>query len=102
MADTIILDRTRRLLEEAPLQGRDLDTKVLNLLKSEYLRQLAQYKRTDLLMTEKYHTTFADFNTLRITKQKDYSWDIESDAMTWESAISGMSTIKRKLAELQE
>ena len=102
MENMLILDRTKKLLEEAPLAGKDLDTKVLNLLRSEYLRNLGQYLRVDQIMQQKYGITFDEFVSQRVTQKKEYSWDVESDAIEWETAISGIKTIKRKIEELRK
>ena len=102
MDNTSILDRTKKLIDEAPLNGDSLDTKVLNLLRQEYLRHFSQYRRTDLLMQKKYGFSFDEFLSQRIVKKKQYSWDVETDAMNWETAISGMKTMERKLEELKK
>jgi len=102
MGETILLERTRQLLEEAPLAGQDLDSKVRHLLRSEYLRRLGQYRRADRLLAQKYGMTFDEFINRKVAREKDYTWDVESDAMEWETAISGMKTIERRLEELQD
>ena len=102
MERTSILDRTIKLLDEAPFAGSNLDTKVLNLLRSEYLRQLGQYRRVDLLMQEKYGVVFDEFVSQKIVREKEYSWSVESDAMEWETAISGIKTVERKIEELKK
>ena len=102
MEKTSILDRTKKLLDEAPFAGSNLDTKVLNLLRSEYLRQLGQYRRIDLLMQEKYGIAFDEFVSRKVVREKEYSWSAESDAMEWETAISGIKTVERKIEELKK
>ena len=102
MENTSILGRTIKFLEDAPLVGDNLDTKVLYLLQSEYLRHLGQYRRVDLLMQQKYGITFDEFVSRRVVQEKGYSWDVESDAMEWETAISGIKTMERKIKELKK
>ena len=102
MENTSILDRTKKLINEAPLTGNSLDTKVLNLLSQEYLRHLGQYRRLDILMQQKYGVSFDEFVSRSIVLEKEYSWNVESDAMDWETAISGMKTMERKLEELRK
>ena len=46
--------------------------------------------------------TFEEFVERRVVKQKGYTWDVEQDAMDWETAIGGMETIKRRLEQLRE
>lgn len=102
MENASILERTKKLLEEAPFAGESLDTKVLHLLCSEYLRHLGQYRRVDLLMQQKYGMTFDEFVSQKVVREKKYSWDVESDAMEWETAISGIKTMERKIKELRK
>jgi len=102
MENASILDRTIKMIEEAPLVGKNLDTKVLYLLRSEYLRHLGQHRRVDLLMQKKYGISFDEFVSQRVVREKEYSWDVESDAMEWETAISGIKTMERKIEELRK
>lgn len=102
METASILDRTKKLLNEAPLTGNNLDTKVLNLLRQEYLRHLGQYRRLDLLMQQKYGISFDEFVSRRVVRESEYSWNVESDAMEWETAISGIKTMERKLEALKK
>ena len=37
-----------------------------------------------------------------IVKKKEYNWEVEKDAMDWETAISGIQTIEQKLNELKK
>ncbi len=102
MSNTSFSEKTRQLLENAPIAGHDPHTKVWHLLEAEYLRCLARYRRADLLLTRKYKMTFDEFVSQRIVREKEYSWDSESDAMEWETAISGMETMERHLKELRK
>jgi len=102
MENTSILDRTKKLLEESPFAGESLDTKVLHLLSSEYLRHLGQYRRVDLLMQQKYGMNFNEFVSQKVVRKKKYSWNVESDAMEWETAISGIKMMERKIKELRK
>lgn len=102
MENASILDRTKKLINEAPLTGNTLDGKVLNMLRQEYLRHLGQYRRIDLLMQQKYGVSFDGFVSHGIVREKEYSWNVESDAMDWETAIDGIKTMERKLHELAD
>lgn len=96
-------EHTRQFLEEdALLGGGDVDAKVRILLKSEYLRLLGRYHHVNHVMTTKYGMDFDAFIASRQVREKDFSWDVESDAMSWESAVSGIRTIQRKLGELRK
>lgn len=102
MGNTAILKRTQELLEEVSLGGKDVDSKVRHLLRSEYLRRLSQYRRVDILLTQKYEMSFDEFISRRIVRERGYGWDVESDAMEWETAIGGMKTMRRNIEELRE
>ncbi len=93
---------TRKLLEEPFIEGQDLDAKVRSLLRSEYLRQLSRCRHIDRTMAGKYGLQFEEFNARNIVKEKGFSWEVESDAMNWETAMGGIRTMECKLVELQE
>jgi hypothetical protein len=81
-------------------QTDDANEKLRLLLEAEYRRRLTYYRLTDQRLREKYQMAFEEFERQQITKQQDYSWDVESDAMAWETAIDGIRTMQRKLSEL--
>ena len=43
-----------------------------------------------------------EFFPRRVVQEKGYSWNVESDAMEWETAISGIKTMERKIKELKK
>ena len=97
MVEEIILQESTRQLLEEPLFGeQDIDTKIRALLEAEYLRRLQQYHRQDRHLTLKYGMSFAEFVAQRIVAQHGYTWEVEQDAMTWETAIVGMTMIAHK------
>jgi len=102
MSETRLMESTLQFLEEPLLGEQDLDTKVRLLLEAEYLRRLGRYRRLDRTLAQKYGMTFEEFIELRIVQQKGYTWDVETDAMNWETAVDGMRTMERKLQELGE
>lgn len=102
MNSAVLWEQTRQLLEEAPIQGPDVDAKVRQLLNAEYLRRLSQYRRTDQTLSQKYGMTFEQFVARRVVREKGYSLETETDAMAWETAVSGIPTMERKLGELRE
>jgi hypothetical protein len=53
-------------------------------------------------MVDKYGVDFHEFVGRRVTQREGYSWEVESDAMSWETAIGGISTLERKLDELNK
>ena len=46
--------------------------------------------------------TFEEFETRKVVEQQDYSWDVESDAMDWDMAVSGLRMMERNLRELTD
>lgn len=102
MSETVLLESTRQLLDESPIDGRDIDEKVRQLLRAEYLRRLGQYRRVIQSLAQKYGMSFDMFTNKHVLQQKGFSWEVESDAMDWETAISGIETLESRLEELRE
>ena len=102
MSEIALLDQTVQWLEEAPISGQTLDDKVRQLLQSEYLRKLGQFHRADMVLSCKYGLDFRQFMVQRVVEEKHYCWEVETDAMDWETAISGIQTIERRLSVLRE
>jgi hypothetical protein len=44
--------------------------------------------------------TYEEFEARNLVKERGYSWEVESDAISWETAVDGMKTMQRKLEEL--
>lgn len=78
----------------------DIEGKLRSLIIAEYQRRLARFRLTDRQMTQKYNKSFAAFEQEQITRQKGYTWEVESDAIAWETAIDGMQTIEQQLSSL--
>lgn len=96
-----LMEQTEEFLRAAVPGDQSLDAKVRQLIEAEHLRRLAQYRRADAALARKYGMTFDEFLTRRIPRQRDYSWEVEQDAMTWESVVGGMMTVERQLRELR-
>lgn len=96
-----LMEQTEKFLRATVPGDQSLDAKVRQLIEAEHLRRLAQYRRADLALARKYGMTFDEFLTRRIPRQRDYSWEVEQDAMAWESAVGGMMTVERQLQELR-
>jgi len=79
------------------LAGED---EILNALKNDYRRKLITYKFVDEKFRKKYKMDFQDFEKQNIVKKKNFSWEVEADAMEWEHAIEGIRTCEQKLKEL--
>ncbi|MBI1743230.1 hypothetical protein HYR54_09210 [Candidatus Acetothermia bacterium] len=98
------MSRTQEELREhlrflAPGNG-DESQGLLELLRAEYRRRLAHYENLDRALRTKYGLTFTQFERQHIVQKKDFSWDVESDAMAWEQAQDGIKTLKRRLKQL--
>ena len=76
------------------------DRKLAKLLEAELRRQLARHDLTDRKLSRKYGMSFAGFESRQVTKHMGYSWEVESDAIAWETAIDGTATVERQLSEL--
>lgn len=96
-----LMEQTEQFLRATVPGDQSLDAKARQLIEAEHLRRLARYRRADLALARKYGMTFDEFLTRRIPHQRDYSWEVEQDAMAWESAVGGMMTVERQLQELR-
>jgi len=67
---------------------------------NEYRRRLIRYKMINECMKKKYGMDFKKFESNNIVKEREFSWDVESDAMEWEHVIEGIRYVERKLNEL--
>lgn len=81
------------------LVGED---EILNALKNDYRRKLITYKFVDEKFRKKYKVDFQTFEKQNIVKVKEFSWEVESDAMEWEHAIEGIKTCEQKLKEFEK
>ncbi len=102
MIEIQLREQTKELLNDPLLDGQDVDGKIRQLLNAEYLRQMGRYQRTDQALTQKYGMPFDDFLAQRISERQGYSWEVEKDAMDWETALGGIQTMLRKLSEIRE
>ncbi len=76
--------------------------KLRKLLEGEYRRRLTHFSLTDRQFRQKYEMDFEAFEKNQITKVRGYHWEVESDAIAWETAVDGIQTMRRMLAELGE
>ena len=81
MVEVKLHERTQALLIDPSLGDEDIDSKIRALLRTEFLQQLARHRRTDKLFTDKYGMSFEEFIQRRVTKEENFSWDVEQDAM---------------------
>jgi hypothetical protein len=96
-----ISDKVARHLDSLSLaQGGDINEKLRLLLTAEYRRRLTHYSLTNRQLSQKYKMSFEAFERQQMTKQHGYTWGVESDAIAWETAVDGIRTMERQLAEL--
>ena len=81
-------------------EASSINDKLTLLLEAEYRRRLARYSLTDQQLAQKYQMSFEDFERQCITEQRGYTWEVESDAMAWETAVDGLRTVQRQLSDL--
>lgn len=82
------------------LYGVSAEEKIREVLESEYRRRLTRYDHVDRLFRKKYGVSFEEFERAEVVKQKDFSWEVESDSDEWEMAVDGVESMKRGLREL--
>ena len=99
---TVSEEVVRRLNDLSIAQADDVETKLQRLLAAEYQRRLARYRITDRSLSQKYGMAFEEFERRQVTRQQEYSWEAESDAIAWETAIDGIQTIQQQLTGLHE
>lgn len=95
-------ERTVKLLNDPILSSQDPDTKIRHLIRDEYMRRMVRYQRMNYELKNKYDMTFDEFLAQHMTKKLGYTWEVEKDAMDWETAIGGIETMQRQLDELRE
>ena len=101
MATVTLKEETQKFLLETFPDEEDLDSTVRQLIEAEYLRRLSQYRRTDRALSRKYSVSFDEFVNQQMTRKLDYRWEVEQDAMSWETAVGGIMTTERKLQALR-
>jgi len=84
----------------ASWETADINDTLRSLIVFEYQRRLARYRLTDRQMAQKYKMNFETFEMQKMTQQHEYGWEVESDAMAWETAIDGIHTMEEQLAKL--
>ena len=89
------------LLKEPLFGQQDIESQIRLLLEAEYLRRLSRYRRVDHTLSLKYGMSFDEFVQRRVVRERGYSWEVESDAMDWETAVGGIITMEHKLRLLR-
>lgn len=69
---------------------------------SEYEKRLLLHKLKDEQMKKKYGMSFEEFDAKNIVKEKEFSWDVEKDAMEWEHAVESIRYLHEKIKQIKE
>ena len=101
MSQSILREQTCQMLEDPLLGSQDVVTKVRLLVEAEYMRRLGAYRHTDRTLSQKYGMTFLEFIDRHVAQKHGYAWEVENDAMSWETAVGGMQTMERTLREVR-
>ncbi len=102
MSNITVGESTKALLEALPPEGQYMDAKLRSLIEAELLRRLQQGHHQDRILRNKYGLSFGDFVAQHIVARHGYTWDVERDAMEWETVIGTIATLGKHLARLRE
>lgn len=69
---------------------------------AEYKKRLTLYKLTNERFKKKYGMSFEEFEKKGVVKERNFSWEVESDAIEWEHAIEGIRYVSSKLGEMEK
>jgi uncharacterized protein YlxP (DUF503 family) len=96
--------KTNRFSRRAFMKLLDLipESELKEAVLSEYEKRLVLYKLTDERFKKKYSMSFAEFEAKNVVKEKDFTWDVEKDAMEWEHAVEGIRHLQEKIKKLKE
>ncbi|WP_202318835.1 hypothetical protein [Archaeoglobus neptunius] len=94
MASTIIKE-IESIIEEP------IDRILVKALINELRRKLNEFILIDSSMRRKYGMSLEEFKAKNIVKEKNFSFEVESDYCDWELAVDGIKTIKEKIEKLE-
>jgi transaldolase len=66
------------------------------------MKKIILYKLTDERLKKKYEMSFNEFEEKNIVKEKNFSWEVEKDAMDWEHAVEGIRHLQEKIDKIKE
>lgn len=84
-----------KIVEKIPIN------EIREALINEYRRRLIRYKMVDEAMRKKYGMSFNDFESGNVVRERNFSWDVESDSMEWEHALEGVRYVEQKMKDLE-
>ncbi|MBO8183464.1 MAG: hypothetical protein H0Z28_11860 [Archaeoglobus sp.] len=94
--NSTIIEKIGEIIEEP------LDRTIVKALINELKRKLSEYIMVDRAMRKKYGMSFEEFRAKNIVKEKDYSFEVESDYCDWELAVDGIKTLREKIEKLEK
>lgn len=96
-----IAEKTIKILNILIPEG-DLDSKVKKILLEDFKRKLAEYQLIEKRFIKKYGMTLDEFEKKNIIKEKEFSYEVETDYHEWDSAVDAIKTIHSYIKELTE
>jgi len=94
-----IAEKTEKILNLLIPQG-DLDSKIRKILIEDLKRKLTEYQLIEKRFEKKYGMNLEEFESKNIIKEKNYSFEVESDFHEWDSAADAVKTIGTYIKDL--
>ena len=94
-----ITEKTTKILGLLVPEG-DIDSKVRKIIIEDLKRKLTEFQLIDHRFQKKYEMTLNEFETLNVIKEKNFSFEVESDYHEWDSAVDAIKTLKAYLEDL--
>ncbi|MBI4680518.1 MAG: hypothetical protein HY753_04765 [Nitrospirae bacterium] len=94
-----ITEKTTKILGLLIPEG-NLDYKVRKILKEDLKRKLTEFQLIDNRFQKKYGMSFDEFEKRNIIKEKNFSFEVESDYHEWDAAIDAIKALKDKTKDL--
>lgn len=94
-----ITEKTTKILDLLIPQG-DTDSKVKKIIVEDLKRKLAEFQLIDHRFQKKYGMTLDEFEKRNIVKEREFSFEVESDYHEWDSAIDAIKTLNAYLEDL--
>lgn len=74
----MISERIERYISVLEPEG-DINAKIERLVTNELIRRLNRYELINRHLGRKYGMAFTDFRERKVVKERDYSFEVESD-----------------------
>ena len=96
----MVSERIERFISIIEPEG-DINAKNERLVTNELIRRLNRYELINRRLEQKYDMAFANFRGREIVKERNYSFEVESDFWNWEMARGGIETVQEMLSDLK-